>query len=99
MVVMRTLEQLAEEAMAVQNACNLSGVVHSFSRVMTELREILRSHGKESTDYLNRHPIAVLYSNKIGSMTGSDQTRNFADAMHWANGNAIREYPSWRHQG
>jgi len=69
---MKTLKQLAQESLDVQNACNLSGVVHSFSRAMTDLRAILSVEEGFSTDKLNTHPIAVLYSSKIGSLTGSD---------------------------
>lgn len=74
---MRTLKQLAQESLDVQNACNLSGVVHSFSRAMTDLRAILSAEEGFSTDKLNQHPIAVLYSSKIGSLTGSDSARQF----------------------
>lgn len=74
---MRTLKQLAEEAVLVQDACNLSGVVHAFSQAMRDLREIARREGWESTARLNQHPIAVLYSSKIASLTGSEQEHSF----------------------
>lgn len=63
----RTLDELMVEALQVQDACNLSGVVHSFSRALTELRE----NGINDTDALNNHPISVLYSDKIASLTQS----------------------------
>lgn len=81
----RTMKDLAKEALDVQDACNLSGVVHSFSRVMTELREVMRSEGYAiSTDAINRHYVAVLFSNKIASLTGSEMTSSFANAYEWA---------------
>ena len=59
---MRNLKQLAQEAIAVQNACNLSGVVHGFSRAISELRQNLPNAG---TEQINRHPICVLWGSKI----------------------------------
>jgi hypothetical protein len=81
---MRTINELAKEALGVQDACNLTGVLHSYSRAMTDLREIARAEGWESTDKLNTHPVAVLYSSKISSLTGDD----FAKAYGWALDNA-----------
>lgn len=78
---MRTIKDLAREALDVQDACNLSGVVHAFSRCMTELRVILEAEGKFSTDKLNTHPIAIMYSSKIASLTGSED--KFSHAYNW----------------
>jgi hypothetical protein len=81
---MKTITQLAQLALDVQDACNLSGVVHSFSQVMTDLREIARAEGWEGTDALNRHPIALLFSSKIASLTYSESTTEFSRAWDWA---------------
>ena len=62
------MNKLISDALAVQNACNLSGVVHGFSRAMTALREALPSAG---TDEINRHPVAVLWADKIAHLTGT----------------------------
>lgn len=63
---MRTLQDLAKEALQVQDACNLSGVVHGFSRAITELREILRETGGDlSTAAVNQNPICCLWASKI----------------------------------
>lgn len=78
----RTWEELAKEAIQVQGACNLSGVVHSFSRAVREVRALLESEGKGGTDAVNTHPICVLYCSKISSLTGSDDA--FRDAYAWA---------------
>lgn len=80
---MKTIKQLAQEVIDCQDAVNLSGVIHSFSRVMTELREIARAEGWEDTDKLNRHPIAVLYSSKIASLTDSEAPNNFSQSFCW----------------
>jgi len=76
---MKTLKDLAQDALFVQDACNLSGVVHSFSRAMTDLRANLPN---ASTDEINQHPIAVMYSSKIQSLTDSDSTLTFSRAYN-----------------
>jgi hypothetical protein len=68
---MPTIASLSNEALDVQDASNLSGVVHTFARVMTDLRRILESDPDFSIDKLNRHPIAILFSDKIADLTGS----------------------------
>ena len=74
---MKTIKELSKEAIDVQNASNLSGIVHSFSRAMTDLRANLPNAG---TDEINSHPVSVLYSNKIASLTNSDSGVEFARA-------------------
>ncbi len=64
----RTLADLAREALTVQDACNLSGVAHGFSRAMTDLRRL-----GMGTDECNRHPIAVLWADKIAHLTGTQR--------------------------
>ncbi len=89
------MKELAQEALNVQDACNLSGVVHSFSRTITELRALLETDGKLSTHEVNTHPVCVLFADKIASLTGMqylgdahDAYRGpemtFATAYNWA---------------
>jgi uncharacterized protein (DUF2235 family) len=59
---MRTLKELAQEAIDIQNASNLSGLIHGWSRAITELRTYYPSAG---TDEINRHPINKLWAAKI----------------------------------
>lgn len=81
------MKQLAQESLDVQDACNLSGVVHGFSRAMTALREENPSKG---TDWLNEHPICCLWSDKIASLTktqayggsGGARTMKAYDLVH-----------------
>ena len=83
---MKSLQEMAREALEVQNACNLSGVVHSFSRTMTDLREALQGPNF-STEMLNTHPITVMFSDKIASLTGSEGPTSFIAAMAWCEAN------------
>lgn len=65
----RSWKSMAQEAINVQDACNLSGVVHSFSRIIKDVRERLRLEGKESTENVNTHPVCILYADKINSLS------------------------------
>ncbi len=56
-----------QEAIDVQNACNLSGVVGSFSRVLTKLWEVPGA----GTEFVNTHPISRLYAEQIAHLSGA----------------------------
>lgn len=72
-----TIQQAAQEAIDVQDACNLSGVVHSFSRIIKEaLWEEARKQGK-GTEWVNQHPIAKMFAEKIAQLSRMDE---FGDA-------------------
>jgi len=77
----KTMKELAVEALAVQDACNLCGVAQSFARAMVDLGE----HTK-GTDERNQHPISILWADKIAHLTGTqslneDVTRAYS-AVH-----------------
>ena len=72
------LRRWASEAILVQDACNLSGVVHSFSRLMAFLCAI----GLD-TEARNRHPIAVLFASKVASLTGCERMERFSESYEW----------------
>ena len=63
------------EAMEVQNACNLSGVLFSFARHMQTLCDL----GLDP-DARNAHPVCILFSSKIASLTGSESMDTFSEA-------------------
>lgn len=69
-----------QRALDVQDACNLSGVVRSFSQVMDKVWGEARATGNASTDWVNRHPIAVLYASKVQSLTGGERDEAFSAA-------------------
>jgi len=69
----RTESELITEALNVQDACNLSGVVHSFSRAMTDLWALAKEAKEgefKGTEWVNTHRVARLYASKIKSLTG-----------------------------
>ena len=67
----RSWKELAQVGLDVQNAVNLSGVVHTFSEVISEVRSRLEGEGKGGTDAVNTHPVCLLFSDKIASLTGA----------------------------
>lgn len=69
-----TIKQAAEQAIDVQDACNLSGVLRSFVLVI----DALRANGVAGTDAIATHPVSVLFADKIRSLTGDD----FSTAYH-----------------
>lgn len=73
------LQKAAKEAINVQDACNLSGVVYSFGRVMQLICEI-SNRINEGTDWKNHHPIVVMYTSKIASLSGAESATVFARA-------------------
>lgn len=75
----RSLQELAAECLQVQDACNLSGVVHGWSRSIRRLREVL---GNPGTDELNKHPINVLWADKVAHLTNAENGSRVTDAYH-----------------
>jgi len=59
-------------AILAQRACNLSGIVHSLSRVMPRIRATLEKElgDKFSTDDVDKHPICRLYAEQIIHLSG-----------------------------
>ena len=57
-----------KDALDVQDACNLSGVVIAFARVMEKICNVANDKGL-GTEWKNNHAIARMYSSKIESLT------------------------------
>lgn len=64
----RSIEELAEEALQVQYASNLSGVVHAWSRSISRLWQIAREQG-EGTDWVSTHPVNKLFADKCADLS------------------------------
>ena len=56
-------KKLCQDALDVQNASNLCGVVQSFTRVMVDLGQFTKG-----TQARNTHPIATLWIYKISTL-------------------------------
>lgn len=62
------LSRLAREALAVQDACNLKGVIVGLAEAREQI--LLLGGRQQGTDWFNRHPIMRLYASKIHSLAG-----------------------------
>jgi hypothetical protein len=58
------MKQACKNALQVQDACNLSGVVKSFAKDFDAIWNEAREQNK-GTDYVNTHPICRLYLEQI----------------------------------
>lgn len=67
-----------EEAITVQDACNLSGVAHSFSRVLEKIWVEARKQGK-GTDWVNSHIICKMYVDKLRHLAGDCGMDTFSE--------------------
>lgn len=63
-----TEAELCQQALDVQDACNLSGVVHAYSNAMSALW-VLADEKKWGTSDINTHPVAILYADKCAHLT------------------------------
>ena len=73
-------EDLAREALYTQSACNVSGLVHSLDSAVSRLWEQAHAEGR-GTDWVNRHPVVVLYATQIAHLSGSGSTENWDAAV------------------
>jgi hypothetical protein len=76
-----TIKQMAQKALDVQSAVNLSGVVRSFH----EITEAMRLEHKMDTVTCNQHPVCRLFAEQIGHLTGTlyDEGRSYSDAYRY----------------
>jgi len=65
----KTIQDAAQMAIDVQDASNLSGVVLSFGRLLTEAIRDEMDRLPRGTNFRNNHPIAVAFADKIVSLT------------------------------
>lgn len=68
----RSMMEWAERAMMAQSACNLSAVVHDYSDLLTDLWQEANRLGK-GTDWVNTHPLSVLFAAQVEHLTRVDQ--------------------------
>jgi hypothetical protein len=84
---MSNWKDLAINALNVQNAANLSGIIHSFYNDITKVRELLKSEGITDTNSINQHHICVLYCAQIMFLTCGGIYPNdlqYCKAYSWA---------------
>jgi hypothetical protein len=77
-----TLQQAAKQVIMLQDACNLSGLVHDFPNMINAVWEEARRQEK-GTDWVNTHPIVIMMVSKLGDLsryTYGDEQTNFGKA-------------------
>lgn len=72
----RTLRELAKEAIDIQDACNVSALVFGWARCMERFNELFH---KCDGDFRNTHPINVMWSDKLASLTGAQYGGLYAE--------------------
>jgi len=68
----QSLQQAARTALEVQDAVNLSGILHTFTDIVTNViwPEARRQGG--GTAYVNQHAIVTLFLHKLTSLNGCE---------------------------
>lgn len=79
------IKEAAQQAMDIQSADNLSGVIRAFSGILTVLWGEAHKLG-EGIVWINKHPIAVLFAEKIKSLTGDDFATAYEECEKLAKG-------------
>lgn len=68
---MRTLSELAQQALTIQDACNPLGLTKGYAEALQELTDILRASGSSfDTAAICAHPINRLWASKLHSLAG-----------------------------
>ncbi len=64
------MSSIYQNALDVQSASNLPGVVLQFARDMAKVNEEARANGG-GTELVNKHPVCRLYAEQIAWLTGA----------------------------
>jgi hypothetical protein len=63
-----------QDALDVQNACNMAGISRSFAEVVQKIPDLISSEvgccGLGGSDAVRRHPVVVLWASKIADLAG-----------------------------
>ena len=79
---------MAACALSIQDACNLSGLVYAFAKVVEVVSAYANEHGK-STEWKNKHPLAQLWVDKLGHLAGTQSfSWEASRAYKWAEAQA-----------
>jgi len=74
-----------KDAVLSQSACNLSGIVFSFARIMEDICKEAQENG-HGTKWKNEHPICRLFAEQILHLTsGKDYNEACAECEEGAN--------------
>jgi hypothetical protein len=65
-----TYREAARTAIAVQDAVNLSGVVHSFADAVSAIWDEAHRQG-HGTEWVNTHPVVTLFFDRLADLNGN----------------------------
>jgi len=68
----RSIQDAAKLALDVQNASNLSGVLHSLDEIVSDVIWPAARRQAKGTAYVNSHPIVTLFLHKLTSLNGCE---------------------------
>lgn len=71
------------DALMAQNGVNLSGIAKSFAELTTKLWQEAHACNK-GTGWVNRHPLSVLYVDKMADLAGAGSYENTSNAYEFA---------------
>lgn len=80
------LKRAASDAIAVQNACNISGILNAWARAQTAIRAATRSNEAMAT-----HPVQLLFLSKITSLMGV-RSDAIGSITVWRDGREVDAY-------
>ena len=71
--MMETMKDAAREALSVQDACNLSGVVFAMHQATAIIWQ--EAHKRAlGTEFVNTHPVMILFIDKLCHLAKYDQS-------------------------
>ena len=79
---MRNLQQLAQEALDIQDACNVCGLASGMHRSLCDLLAHARIRGL-GTDWVNRNHITRLWIDKLACLAGVQGVEVHIQSYHW----------------
>ena len=73
----KTIEQICQDALAVQSACNLGAVAMGLHKAVNELRDYQRDVQEDyGTFSMNTHPVVIVWMDKMNSLCGLQELGN-----------------------
>lgn len=83
-----------EEAINVQDACNLSGVIFEWAEIMQRICDESHKDGK-GTDWKNNHPINVLFAHKVYDMVNVHSSLSYDGIFNRAYKDVVKLLTQW----
>jgi|688.fasta_scaffold03312_65 hypothetical protein len=83
---MKTIQQLAKDAIQVQDASNLVAVVNGMGRMLVDLKTIIEQSGMVAdTPTMSEHPITKMWASKIHDLArmGFSESQAYGNAYDW----------------